>query len=127
MLGEDIADVNIAMIGRRPDQLRDLRLVGVADDPLDARQCGQLVRRTLRITARNQDARRRILAVYAANRVPDVFIGGGRDRARVENHEIRVCALRRGLQALGGQQRFQSCAVGLRGAATEVLNEELPH
>ena len=66
-LREDIADMDVAVVGRvrlgQRHQLRDLRLVRVAHHPLDARHRGQFLRRALRIAAGHQDARRGILAM----------------------------------------------------------------
>ena len=36
-------------------------------------------------------------------------------------------AIAGGVESLGRQQRFQRGAIGLRGAASEILYEEFPH
>jgi hypothetical protein len=65
--------------------------------------------------------------MYAADRLPHVVIGRRGHRASVKHHQIRAGAFVGRVQALAGQQRFESGAIGLRSPAPKVLDEELPH
>jgi hypothetical protein len=59
----------------------------------------------------------------AANRLAHFVVGGGRDRAGVEHHEVGLAGGAGGVQSFGGQTRLDGSAIGLRGAAAEILNK----
>ena len=62
--------------------------MGIANHPLDARQTGQFLGRALRITTGDQNARRRIIAMHAADRAAHFIVGGLRDGARVHHDQV---------------------------------------
>ena len=66
----------------------DLGLVGIADDEGNAGEGSDFFGRTLRITTGNEDARGRVGGVDFANRVTCLSVGGGSDRAGVENYYV---------------------------------------
>ena len=101
--------------------------MGVADHPFDAGQGGEFVRGALGVAAGHQDAGPGILAVHAADGLADVVVGGGGDGAGVEDDQVGGGALGRGVQPLGGEQRFQSRAIRLRGPAAEIVDKICPH
>ena len=134
MLREDIADMDgtvirkrlvvIATAGADLHEIGDLRLMGIADDPRHAWNRRDLFGRSLRVTTRDENAGGRVLAMYAADRAPRVFIGGGGDGAGVQHNQI-------GGGSVGGSQvsasrklRFERGAIGLRGPASEILDEK---
>jgi hypothetical protein len=63
----------------------------------------------------------------APDGLADIFIGRGGNRAAIENHQIGRTSFAGRLQPLAYEQRFESRAIGLRGAASEILNKELWH
>ena len=65
--------------------------------------------------------------MHAPDGLAHVVIGGRGDGAGVEHHQVRRGALAARFQALARKQRLQRGAIGLRGPASEILNEELPH
>ena len=56
-----------------------------------------------------------------------ILIGGSGYGAGVQDDQVRGRALGRGLEALGGKQRFERGAIRLGRAAAEILNKELFH
>jgi hypothetical protein len=68
VLREDIADEDVAVIGRGADQFGDLRLVGIPHDPFHAGHGGQFIGRALCVATGHQDAGRGVLAMHAAER-----------------------------------------------------------
>ena len=85
---EDIPHMYLAMIRRR-HQLSDLSLVGVTYNQCHARKLRDLFGSTLRITAGNDDTRIGILSMDTANDLANFGIRGIRDRAGIEDHELR--------------------------------------
>ena len=122
MLGEDVANVDLPVVVEARDQLRDLSLMGITYYPFDAGHSRQLFRRPLGIAAGHQDAGRGVLAMDPAHGLAHVVVGGCGDRAGVENYEVGLSALRNGDEAFIGEQRLDGSAIGLRGAASEILN-----
>ena len=105
----------------------DLRLVRITHHPFDAGHLRQFVRSALGVTAGYEDAGVRILAMNAANRSAGVAVGFGRYGACIQDDDVRIGACLHARQAPIGELRFKSCAISLRGPATEVLHEEFRH
>ena len=63
----------------------------------------------------------------AADGLPYFIVGGGGDGAGVENDEARVGWAGSGRKAFCGKAGFDSGAVGLRGSASEVFDEDSFH
>jgi hypothetical protein len=80
----------------------------------------------LGVASGDDNFRERVLTLYAADGGARVLIGGVRDRARIQNHEV---GLRGGYtgQAAAFELTFERDAVGLGGAASEVFDVEGGH
>jgi hypothetical protein len=63
----------------------------------------------------------------AADGLPHFIIRRGRNRAGVQDHQVRARARPGRLQTFGRKQRFERGAIRLGSPATEVLDEEFPH
>src|SRR6266699_2169367 len=61
------------------EELGDLRLVGIADDPRDSRKYGQFFRSALGIAAGGDNANGGIGGVKLSNGVAGLGVGGGRN------------------------------------------------
>jgi len=104
-----------------------LWFVGIADDPGDAWESGQLFGRTLRIAACGDNADGRVGGVKLSNGAAGLGIGGGCDSAGVNDDDIGGRRSGGGGAATVKQLALEGGAVGLRGAATELLDEEAQH
>lgn len=102
MVREDVAYQNVAVIGSGSNQFGDLRFVGVADHPFDSWHGRDLFRSALGIATGYQDPSVPILAVYAADSLPHILIGGCGHSAGVQDYEIGSGTLGRGFQTLTG-------------------------
>lgn len=72
------------------EDLRDSGLVGVADHPGHTGQAAEFLGGSLGVTAGDEDAGPWILAADAINRLPDVGVSLGGDRARIQNHKVGI-------------------------------------
>jgi hypothetical protein len=108
-------------------QVRDLALVGIPNNPLDAWEGGQFLGSALRIAACYENAAPWIQAVRMTHGLPDIVIGRRGDGASVENDEIRRGNIRHAGETPDGKLRFERGAIGLRGAAAEILHKEAGH
>ena len=72
----------------RGDEFGNLGFMGVADDKRDTGERSEFFGSALRIAARDQDFCRRILRVYFADGVAGLGVGGGSDRAGVDDDEF---------------------------------------
>jgi hypothetical protein len=99
--------------------------VRIAHDHRNFGHRGEFVRRSLCVAAGDYDPRAGVRPVNAADDLPHLVIGRRGNRACVQDHEMRVSGVRRLLESAVRKQRFDSCAIGLRCAASEILNEEL--
>ena len=97
---ENIADVDVAVVGGRRHDLRDLRLVRVAHHPLHPGHRRQFLRSALRVAARHQDPRLRILAMHPPDGLPHVVIRRRSDRTGIQHHQVRARALTGGRNPL---------------------------
>ena len=111
----------------RIDELGDLRLVGIADDPGDAGECGQFFGSALGITTSDDNADGGFGGVKLSNGVPGLSVGGGRDGAGVHDDDVGGCGRVGGGTTAIEQLALEGRAIGLRGAATELLDEEARH
>ena len=99
----------------------------IADHPLDARHLRQFLRRPLRITAGDQNARGRIFAMHPADGRPRIAVGLRRNSAGIQDDQVGVLARIGAAKTALGQLRFERRAIGLRRAAAEILDEEPRH
>ncbi len=111
----------------RIDELGDLGLVGIADDPGDAGECGQFFGGTLGVAAGDDNADGGIGGVMLSNGVAGLGVGGGRDGAGVDDDDVGGCRGEGGDTTAVEQLALEGRAIGLRGAATELLDEEARH
>src|ERR1700688_2878279 len=104
----------------------ELMFVGVADYGGDTGQSGDFRGSALGVASGDDDFCHRILALHAADGGAGVLIGGIRDRAGVENYEVGVGRGSAG-ETAGFELAFESGAVGLSGAASEVFDVKSLH
>jgi hypothetical protein len=108
----------------RVDELGDLRLVGIANDPRNTGKSNEVFRGTLGVTAGDDDTSGGILRVDFADGVAGLGIGGSRNRTGVYDYEIRRGCFRDGAATTLEQLVLKGGAVCLGGAAAELLNVE---
>src|SRR5882762_8115184 len=106
--------------GKRIDQLGDLRLVGIADDPRDAGKCSQFFGGALGITAGGDKADGGVGGMELSNGVAGLGIGGGGDSAGVDHHNVRGSGRGSGGATTVKQLALDGGAISLGGAATEL-------
>lgn len=107
--------------------MRDLRLVGIADDEGNAREGGKFFRSTLGVTACDEDFGGGILRVDFADSVAGLRVGRGCNGAGVDYHEFGVVRRGGGDAAAIEELAFDRGAVGLGGAAAELFDVEGGH
>jgi len=105
----------------------NFRLVGIANHPRDAGESRELFWRALGITTGHDDASRRISRMKFANGITSLGIRGGRDRAGVYHHDVRILGLSGGCEAAIEKLAFDSGAIGLRCPAAKLFNVKCPH
>src|SRR5580693_7001365 len=96
-------------------------LVRVADDHANTGQRSNFCRSPLGVAPRDEDFRQRVLALDAANGSAGILICGIGYRAGIQYDEIGVSG-RAWRQSAGFELAFESGAVGLSGAASEVFD-----
>jgi len=108
-------------------ELRDLGLVGITDDEGDAREGGDFFRGPLGVASGDNDARGGARGVNFADGVASLGVSGGGNRAGVEYDDIGRGTIDGGGGALFAELALDGGAVGLRGAAAKLLDEEGAH
>ena len=101
--------------------------MGIAHDPGDAGESGKLLRGTLGVAARYDEADGGVGGVKLANGFAGLRIRGGRDGAGVEDDEVSRSRRGGGGATAVKQLALDGGAIGLRGAATELFDEEGRH
>jgi len=109
------------------DQVGDLGLVGIAYDVVDAGESGEFFGGALGVAAGDDYAGVGILGVDSADGVAGLGVGGGGYCAGVENDDGGVSGIFGGNIAAVPELAFQSGAIGLGGAAAELLDVEGGH
>ena len=104
----------------RPQQVRNEVLVGIPHHPDDTAKLGDFRRRTLRITAGDQNPAQRVGPVDAADQLPDFGIRPGGDGAGVQNRQLACGNVLDFLQARFEQLLLDCSTVRLARAATEI-------
>ena len=102
-------------------------LVGVSYHFADARQGGNFFRSTLGIASSNNDLAERVLAMDAPDGCTGVLIGGGRDRAGVQDDDFGLGGSFGTLQSAVAELALDCRAIGLSSAAAKVLYIERAH
>lgn len=105
---------------------RELVLVGVADDGGDAGQRGDFCGGTLGVASGDNDVCIRILAADAADGGAGVLIGGAGDGASIQYDDFGIGGFG-AMMTARFELAFEGGAVGLRGAASEVLDVKRGH
>jgi hypothetical protein len=101
--------------------------VGIPNHPDDTAQLGDFRRRTLRITARDQNSAQRVGPVDAADQLPDFGIRPGGDGAGVQNRHLAGRNVLYLLEARFEQLLLDRSTVRLARAATEIEKLECGH
>jgi hypothetical protein len=111
----------------RIDELGDLGLVRIANDPGHAGECGQFFGRALRITTSDDNAGCGVGGVKLSNGVASLGVGRGRDGAGVDDDDVGGGWRGDRRTTTVEQLTLDGSAIGLRGAATELFDEEARH
>src|SRR5882762_11649772 len=111
----------------RIDELGDLGFVGIADDPGDTGEGGQFFGGALGVAAGDDNADGGVGGVKLSNGVASLSVGGGRDGAGVDDDDVGGCRGGGGGTTAVEQLALEGSAIGLRGAATELLDEKARH
>ena len=128
MVGARILTLRVNRDGRDGvKQIRDLRLVGVADHEGNAGEGRDFFRGALRVAAGDNDARGGVRGVDFSDRVAGLGIGSGGDRTGVDHNHVRGMRFRSGNATLLAQLVFDGGAVSLCGTAAELLDVEGGH
>src|SRR4029077_3261187 len=98
--------------------------MGIADDPGDSGECGQLFGGALGVTAGDDQADGGVGGVKLSNGVAGLSVGGGRDGGGVNDNNVGDGGSRGGGTATVEQLALEGRAIGLGGAATELFDEE---
>ena len=104
--------------------MRNLRFVGIADDPGDARECNKFLRGALGVASGDDDAGGGILRMDFSNGGAGLRIGGGGHGASIYDNDAGGGGIGCGGKAAVEQLAFDGGAIGLRGAAAELLDVE---
>ena|ERR1700761_6364795 len=107
--------------------LRHKRLVAIADHGEDAWECGDFLRRPLRITAGHQNASFGILAVGAPDKGTCGLVGLLCHSTGIGDYDISSVSIRGGKKAAASQLGSDDFAIRSAGTATEVLNVVFCH
>src|ERR1700751_2825900 len=109
------------------EELGNLGLMGVADDEGNAGESCNFFWGALGITAGYQDACGGIGEVEFADGVAGLGVSRGGDGAGVKNDDVGCGRIGRKNAALFEQLPLDGRAVGLSGAASELLDKECAH
>ena len=107
--------------------LRQQMLVRIADDLGDAADGGDFFGGALGVASGDDDLGVGILAVDAADGGTGIVIGGGGDGAGIEYNEFGFTRSGGGIESLLLELALDRGAVGLGGAASEILDVESCH
>jgi hypothetical protein len=101
--------------------------VGIADDPGNARECGEFFGSALGVAAGDDKAGGGILGVNLANGVAGLSVGGGGYRAGIEDDDGGRGGIGDRTASTIEELALDSGAVGLGGTAAELLDVEGRH
>ena len=99
----------------------------IADDPGYAGKCGQLFGSALSVTTGDDDADGGVGGVEFSNGVASLGVGGGRDRAGVDDDDVGGGGRDGKGTTTVKQLALEGSAIGLSGAATELFYNEARH
>ena len=101
--------------------------MGVADDVSDAGEGGEFFRCALRVAAGDDNFGGGILVVDFADGVASLSVGGSGDGTGVEDYDFGGGGVSRRGKAEIAELAFEGGAVGMGGAATELVDVEGGH
>ncbi len=101
--------------------------MGIADDKRDAREGSEFFRGALSITAGDEDFGNGVLGVDFSDGVAGLRVGGGSDGAGVDDDEFGVVRRSRDCAAAIEELAFDSGAIGLGGATSELFDVKGGH
>ncbi len=101
--------------------------MGIADDPGNAGERGEFFGGTLGVTAGDDDLDGGVGGVKFSDGVAGLGIGGGGHRTRVDDNDVSGGGISHGTESALAQLALDGRAVRLRGAATELFDEEGRH
>ena len=104
-----------------------MRLVRIADDPRDAGEGGQFFWSTLGVASGDDDADGGVGGVKFSDGVAGLGVGGSGDGAGVDDDDVGSGGRGGSGAAAVEQLALEGGAVGLRGATTELFDEESGH
>jgi hypothetical protein len=105
------------------DDIRDLGFMRVSDYPVHTFNRRQFLGRALRETPSDQNFGGRICAADAPDGLTGIRVGVRRDRACIQDYEVRFRNSRNAAEAFIFKGGLNTCAISLGGPATEALNE----
>jgi hypothetical protein len=109
------------------DELGDLGFMGIADNPGDTGESGELFGGALGIAAGDDDANGGVCGVEFSNGVAGLGVGGSGDRAGIHDDEVSGRGFGCGGATAIEQLALDCGAIGLRGATAELLDIEGRH
>ena len=104
-----------------------LVLVRVADDATDLRQCGDFLRGALGVTSSYYDLAFGIVTTNAADRGAGVPVGFAGYGTGINHNNVGFSGMDGRAQALVDELALDDGAIGLGGAASEILYVKAPH
>jgi hypothetical protein len=101
--------------------------MGISDNPRDAGQCSKFFWGSLSVAAGDDDFGGGVCGMELSNGIASLGISGGGDCTGVHDDDVRGCRIGGGGAAAVEQLAFDRGAIGLGGAATELLDEKCGH
>src|SRR2546423_5742132 len=105
------------------DELGDLWLGGIANDPSHSGKCGQLVGGALGVATGDDDTHGGVGGVKLSDGIAGLGIGGGRDGAGVDDHDVGGCSRGGRATATVEQLALEGGALGLPGPGNPIVDE----
>ena len=101
--------------------------MGIADNPGDARERGKLFGGALGVAAGDNETDGGVGSVKLANGIASLGVSRGRNGASVDDDDVSGSGRGCGRATAVEQLALDGGAIGLRGAATELFDEEGRH
>ena len=112
---------------RSGEELRNFRLVRIADNPGDAWKRGEFFWRALGVASGDDNASMGIVGVNLAYGIAGLGIGGRGDGASVDDDDVRRRSIDRGNAPPVAELAFERGAVSLGSAAAELFDVKRGH
>jgi len=111
----------------RIDELGDLRLMRIPNNPRHSRKPAQFLRSPLRIAPRGNDADVRIRRIKLSNRIARLSISSSRHGTSIHDHDIRCRRCRSAPASAFEQLPFEGRPIGMCRAAPKLFNVKGRH